>query len=94
MSKKPLKSRPARVLVRYARTSPVQTINGLVEASSPAPVGLDGLVGDGPVTRLSSRSPNAGSKRPEHPVSFWRAIGHGTHFERTQMVGQGGVSQR
>ncbi|MDV3133253.1 hypothetical protein M1248_14605 [Mycobacterium sp. 29Ha] len=33
--------------------------------------------------------PASVQRRPEHPrFSVWRAIGDGTHFERTQMVGQ------
>jgi len=66
----------------------VQTINEMLEPSSPAGVGLDDLDGDGrdEVIIPMGRTRFNGSANTR--FSVWRAIGDGTHFERTQMVGQ------
>ena len=78
----------AKVTVTDGSGTVVQTINEMLEPSSPAPVGLDDLDGDGrdEVIIPMSRTRFNGSANTR--FSVWRAVGDGTHFERTQMVGQ------
>lgn len=66
----------------------VQTIDELLEPTSPGGVGLQDIDGDGrdeliiPIARL----PFNGTLNTR--FSVWRAPGDRDHFERTQMVGQ------
>jgi hypothetical protein len=78
----------AKVTVTDGSGTVVQTINELLEPTSPAPVGLDDLDGDGrdEVIIPMARTRFNGSANTR--FSVWRAVGDGTHFERTQMVGQ------
>src|SRR5882757_5726375 len=78
----------AKVTVTDGSGTVVQTINEMLEPSSPAPVGLDDLDGDGrdEVIIPMGRTRFNGSANTR--FSVWRAVGDGTHFERTQMVGQ------
>ena len=77
-----------KVTVTDASGAVVQTIDELLEPTSPAPVGLDDLDGDGRdelIIPMNRTSFNGGLNTR---FSVWRAVGDGTHFERTQMVGQ------
>jgi len=78
----------AKVTVTDGSGTVVQAINEMLEPSSPAPVGLDDLDGDGrdEVIIPMGRTRFNGSANTR--FSVWRAVGDGTHFERTQMVGQ------
>jgi len=77
-----------KVVVTDPSGEVVQTIDELLEPSSPGGVGLQDVDGDGrdeliiPIARhLFNGSPNT-------RFSVWRAPGDRNHFERTQMVGQ------
>lgn len=80
--------RAAKVVVTDGAGEVVQTINEMLQPSSPGPVGLQDLDGDGrneviiPMGRYSSNG------SPNTRFSVWRADGDSNHFERTQMVGQ------
>jgi hypothetical protein len=80
--------RAVQVVVRDGSGAVKQTIDELLEPTSPAPVALDDLDGDGrdeliiPMNRIGF---NGG---PNTRFSVWRAAGDATHYERTQMVGQ------
>lgn len=66
----------------------VDTIDELLEPSSPAGVGLQDLDGDGRdevIVPIARRSFNGGLNTR---FAVWRAADDSTHFERTQMVGQ------
>lgn len=66
----------------------VQTIDELLEPSSPGGVGLQDVDGDGRDELIIpiARHPFNGS--PNTRFTVWRAPGDRNHFERTQMVGQ------
>jgi hypothetical protein len=80
-----------KVTVTDASGAPVQTIDELLEPSSPSGVGLQDLDGDGrdeviiPIAQNFYGDSTASSNTR---FSVWRAAGDSTHFERTQMVGQ------
>jgi hypothetical protein len=78
----------AKVTVTDASGAVVQTINELLEPSSPAGVGLEDLDGDGRDELIIPMGQTRFNGGPNTRFSVWRAVGDGTHFERTQMVGQ------
>ncbi|MGV0737010.1 hypothetical protein ABQF35_09415 [Mycobacterium syngnathidarum] len=78
----------ARVVVTDPSGEVTQTIDELLEPSSPAGVGLQDLDGDGrnEVIIPMNQSPFNGGLNTR--FSVWRPVGDSMHFERTQMVGQ------
>lgn len=80
--------RAARVMVTDAAGTAVQTINELLEPSSPAGVGFEDLDGDGRDELVIPISENSFNGAPNTRFSVWRNVGGHPHFERTQMVGQ------
>jgi hypothetical protein len=77
-----------RVTVTDASGAAVQTIDELLEPSSPSGVGLQDLDGDGRDELIIPMSQSVFNGSPNTRFSVWRAAGDSTHFERTQMVGQ------
>lgn len=80
--------RAVRVTILDTAQTVVQTINELLEPSSPTSpwlLRLDGESRDVLVVPLSQHSYNGGVNTR---FSVWRANEDGTHFERTQMEGQ------
>lgn len=77
-----------KVVVRDAAGELVQTIDELLEPSSPAGAGLRDLDGDGRDELIipMGQSPFNGGLNTR--FSVWRTDGERMHFERTQMVGQ------
>jgi hypothetical protein len=80
--------RAVKVVVTDASGEVVQTIDELLEPSSPGGVGLEDIDGDGRDELIIpiARHPFNGSANTR--FSVWRAPGDRLHFERTQMVGQ------
>ncbi len=83
---------PAPAAVKVVVTAPsgevVQTIDELLEPSSPGGVGLQDIDGDGRdelVIPIAQHLFNGGANTR---FAVWRAPGDRWHFERTQMVGQ------
>ncbi|OHT81485.1 hypothetical protein [Mycobacteroides saopaulense] len=77
-----------RVVVLSPSGGELQTINELLEISSPSPVGLEDVDGDGRdelLIPISQRKLNGANNTR---FSLWRAEKEATHFERTQMMGQ------
>ncbi len=77
-----------KVVVTDPSGEVVQTIDELLEPSSPGGVGLQDVDGDGRDELIIpiARHPFNGS--PNTRFTVWRAPGDRNHFERTQMVGQ------
>ena len=77
-----------KVVVTDASDAVVQTIDELLEPSSPGGVGLQDVDGDGRDELIIpiARHPFNGAANTR--FSVWRAPGDRNHFERTQMVGQ------
>ena len=77
-----------KVVVRDSSGGVVQTIDELLEPSSPGGVGILDVDGDGrdEVIIPIARHPFNGAANTR--FSVWRAPGDRNHFERTQMVGQ------
>ncbi|WP_435405558.1 hypothetical protein [Mycolicibacterium komossense] len=66
----------------------VQTIDELLEPTSPAGVGLEDIDGDGRDEIIIPMGQTRFNGSPNTRFSVWRAAGDSSHFERTQMVGQ------
>jgi hypothetical protein len=66
----------------------VQTIDELLEPSSPGGVGLQDIDGDGRDELIIPIAQNLFNGGPNTRFSVWRSPGDRQHFERTQMVGQ------
>jgi hypothetical protein len=77
-----------KVVVTDSSGAVVQTIDELLEPSSPGGVGLQDVDGDGRDELIIpiARHPFNGAANTR--FSVWRAPGDRNHFERTQMVGQ------
>jgi hypothetical protein len=80
--------RAVQVTVTNASGAVVQTINELLEPSSPAGVGLADLDGDGRDELIIPMDRTSFNGNLNTRFSVWRAVGDGTHYERTQMLGQ------
>ena len=81
--------RAVKVTVTDPSGAMVQTIDELLEPSSPGGVGLQDVDGDGReelIIPISRNLLNGGN--PNTRFSVWRAPGDRLHYERTQMVGQ------
>ena len=81
--------RAVKVTVTDPSGAMVQTIDELLEPSSPGGVGLQDVDGDGReelIVPISQKLLNGGN--PNTRFSVWRAPGDRLHYERTQMVGQ------
>ncbi|WP_085185150.1 hypothetical protein [Mycobacterium sp. IEC1808] len=80
--------RAVKIVVTDASGEVVQTIDELLEPSSPGGVGLEDIDGDGRDELIIpiARHPFNGS--PNTRFTVWRAPGDRLHFERTQMVAQ------
>ncbi|OBI41465.1 hypothetical protein [Mycobacterium sp. E796] len=80
--------RAVKVVVTDASGEVVQTIDELLEPSSPGGVGLEDIDGDGRDELIIpiARHPFNGS--PNTRFTVWRAPDDRLHFERTQMVAQ------
>lgn len=77
-----------KVVVTGPSGEAVQTIDELLEPSSPSGVGLQDIDGDGReelIIPIARRLFNGG---PNTRFAVWRAPGDRLHYERTQMVGQ------
>ena len=77
-----------KVTVTDGSGATVQRIDELLEPSSPSGVGLQDLDGDGRDEVIIPIAQHMFNGSPNTRFSVWRATGDGTHFERTQMVGQ------
>jgi hypothetical protein len=77
-----------KIVVTDPSGEAVQTIDELLEPSSPGGVGLEDIDGDGREELIIpiARHPFNGSANTR--FSVWRAPGDRLHFERTQMVAQ------
>ncbi len=80
--------RAVKVMVTDASGACVQTIDELLEPSSPSGVGLQDLDGDGRDEVIIPIAQHVFNGSPNTRFSVWRAVGDSTHFERTQMLGQ------
>jgi hypothetical protein len=79
--------RAVKIVVTDAAGTPVQTIDELLEQSSPSGVGLRDLDGDGRDEVIIPIAQHVFYGSPNTRFSVWRAVGGGTHFERTEMLG-------
>jgi hypothetical protein len=83
---------PAPRAVKVTLTDPsgqvVQTIDELLEPSSPGGVGLQDIDGDGRDELVIPIAQNLFNGSQNTRFAVWRAPGDRLHFERTQMVGQ------
>jgi hypothetical protein len=83
---------PAPRAVKVTLTKPsgemVQTIDELLEPSSPGGVGLQDIDGDGRDELVIPIAQYPFNGSPNTRFAVWRAPGDRLHFERTQMVGQ------
>jgi hypothetical protein len=80
--------RAAKVVVTDGSGTVIQTINEMLEPSSPDAVGLQDLDGDGRDEVIIPIARHSFSGSPNTRFAVWRADGNREHFERTQMVGQ------
>ncbi|WP_120313583.1 hypothetical protein [Mycobacterium alsense] len=80
--------RAAKVAVTDASGEVVQTIDELLQPSSPGGVGLEDIDGDGRDEVVIPIARNLFNGSPNTLFSVWRAPGDRLHYERTQMVGQ------
>jgi len=80
--------RAAKVTVTDASGAVVQTIDELLEPSSPGGVGLQDVDGDGREELIIPIAQNLFNGSPNTRFAVWRAPGDRLHYERTQMVGQ------
>lgn len=77
-----------KVVVTDGSGEVVQTINEMLEPSSPSPVGLQDLDGDGRDELIIPMARHSFNGSPNTRFAVWRADGDRQHLERTQMVGQ------
>ncbi|OHV01581.1 hypothetical protein [Mycobacterium talmoniae] len=77
-----------KVVVTDGTGETVQTINEMLEPSSPSPVGLQDLDGDGRDELVVPLARHSFNGSPNTRFAVWRADGDRQHLERTQMVGQ------
>ncbi len=80
--------RAVKVTVTDASGAVVQTIDELLEPSSPGGVGLQDVDGDGRDELIIPIAQNLFNGSPNTRFAVWRAPGDRLHYERTQMVGQ------
>lgn len=81
--------RAVKVTVTDPSGAVVQTIDELLEPSSPGGVGLQDVDGDGREELIIPLSQNLlNGANPNTRFAVWRAHGDSRHYERTQMVGQ------
>jgi hypothetical protein len=80
--------RAVKVTVSDASGEVVQTIDELLEPSSPGGVGLQDVDGDGREELIIPIARNLFNGSPNTRFATWRAPGDRLHYERTQMVGQ------
>ncbi|WP_422269565.1 hypothetical protein [Mycobacterium sp.] len=80
--------RAVKVTVSDPSGEAVQTIDELLEPSSPGGVGLQDIDGDGRDELIIPIAQHLFNGGPNTRFSVWRAPGDRRHFERTQMVGQ------
>lgn len=80
--------RAVKIVVSDASGTAVQTIDELLEPSSPSGVGLQDVDGDGREELIIPIAQRVWNGSRNTRFSVWRAVGDGTHFERTQMYGQ------
>jgi hypothetical protein len=81
--------RAVQVTVTDQTGAVVQTIDELLEPSTPSGVGMQDIDGDGRdelIIPISQNLLNGGN--PNTRFAVWRAHGDSRHYERTQMVGQ------
>ncbi|MBB3602674.1 hypothetical protein FHT40_002307 [Mycolicibacterium sp. BK556] len=81
--------RAVKVTVTDKSGAVVQTIDELLEPSTPSGVGMQDIDGDGRdelIIPISQNLLNGGN--PNTRFAVWRADGDSRHYERTQMVGQ------
>jgi hypothetical protein len=77
-----------KVTVTDSSGEVVQTIDELLEPSSPGGVSLQDVDGDGRDELIIPIARHLFNGGPNTRFSVWRAPGDRNHFERTQMVGQ------
>ncbi|OHU21895.1 hypothetical protein BKG76_15195 [Mycobacteroides franklinii] len=77
-----------RVTIKDAAGNKLQEVNELLEASSPAPVGLQDIDGDGRDEMIIPMATRVMNGAVNSRFSVWRAEKQTTHFERVQMFGQ------
>jgi hypothetical protein len=80
--------RAVKVTVTDASGEAVQTLDELLEPSSPGGVGLEDVDADGRDELIIPIARNLFNGSPNTRFAVWRAPGDRLHFERTQMVGQ------
>lgn len=80
--------REVKVTVSDASGTVTQTIDELLEPSSPSGAGLQDLDGDGRDELIIPINQAVFNGSPNTRFSVWRAEGDSMHYERTQMVGQ------
>lgn len=80
--------RAVKVTVSGPAGETVQTIDELLEPSSPGGVGLQDIDEDGREELVIPIAQHLFNGSPNTRFSVWRAPGDRLHFERTQMVGQ------
>ena len=80
--------RAVKVVVTDPSGEVVQTIDELLEPSSPGGVGLQDVDGDGRDELVIPIAQHLFNGSPNTRFTVWRAPGDRNHFERTQMVGQ------
>lgn len=80
--------RSVKVTVSDPAGEVVQTIDELLEPSSPGPVGLQDVDADGREELIIPIAQHSFNGSPNTRFSVWRAPGDRMHFERTQMLGQ------
>ncbi len=77
-----------KVVVTDPSGAVVQTIDELLEPSSPGGVGLQDVDGDGSDELIIPIARHLFNGSPNTRFAVWRAPGDRLHYERTQMVGQ------
>ncbi|OBK85246.1 hypothetical protein [Mycolicibacter sinensis] len=82
------KPRAVKITVTDGSGEVVQTIDELLEPSSPGPVGLQDIDGDGREELIVPIAQRLFNGSPNTRWATWRAPGDRLHYERTQMVGQ------
>lgn len=80
--------RAVKVVVTNPAGEVVQTVDEMLEPSSPAPAGLQDLDGDGRDELIIPMARHSYNGSPNTRFAVWRANDDRQHLERTQMVGQ------